>query len=167
VALPRRYDAITCLFSAIGYALTPQRLHETLNGMAAHLEPGGVIIIDPWFEPGELTDRWISMVTGGTEDIAVCRMSRTLIEGSVSRLEFEYLIGTSAGIERRSESHSLGLFTREQMEAAFTRQGSRCRGERPSFVARATAAQTTSPTCCSPAHRRAPYGGDHTISGVS
>jgi hypothetical protein len=49
----------------------------------------------------------------------VCRMSRTIIDGSVSRLELEYLVGTPAGIERRSETHELGLFTQAQMEAAF------------------------------------------------
>jgi SAM-dependent methyltransferase len=123
LAVPRRYGAITCLFSAIGYAHTPELLHRTLAGMAAHLEPGGAVIIDPWFEPGELTDRWISTVTGAADGVAVCRMSRTLVERTVSRLEFEYLIGTPSGIERRSERHTLGLFTREQMESAFRAAG--------------------------------------------
>jgi SAM-dependent methyltransferase len=120
---PRRYDAITCLFSAIAYAETPERLTRTLAGFATHLEPGGVVVIDPWFEPGQLTDGWISMVTGDADGVTVCRMSRTAIEGQVSRLEFEYLIGSTAGIERRSERHSLGLFTREQTETAFHAAG--------------------------------------------
>lgn len=123
LAVPHRYDAIVCLFSAIGYAYTLELLQQTLNGMAAHLETGGVVIIDPWFEPGQLTDRWISIVTGSANGTGVCRMSRTLIEGAVSRLEFEYLIGTPDGIERRSECHSLGLFAREQMESAFAEAG--------------------------------------------
>jgi SAM-dependent methyltransferase len=119
MALAQRYDAITCLFSAIGYARTPALLRQTLAGMASHLATNGVIIIDPWFEPGQLTDRWISMVSGADDTITVCRISRTLIEGAVSRLEFEYLIGKATGIERRSEVHELGLFTRAEMETAF------------------------------------------------
>jgi hypothetical protein len=91
--------------------------------MAAHLEPGGVLIIDPWFEPGQLTDRWISMVSGVDSGTAVCRMSQTLIDGPMSRLRFEYLIGTPAGIERRTEHHTLGLFTQEEMMAAFRQAG--------------------------------------------
>jgi hypothetical protein len=47
-------------------------------------------------------------------------MSRTLIEGAISRLEFEYLIGRSTGIERQRETHTLSLFTQPQMEAAFS-----------------------------------------------
>ena len=122
LALPRRYDAIVCLFSAIGYAHTPRRLQQTLSGMAAHLEPGGVVIIDPWFEPNQLTDGWISTVTGESDGLSACRMS-TVIDGAISRLEFEYLIGTPAGIERRSELHELGLFTPAQMESAFRDAG--------------------------------------------
>ena len=121
--LPQRYDAITCLFSSIGYAHTPERLNRTLANFVAHLEPGGVVIIDPWFEPGELTDRWVGMVTGAGDGRSVCRMQRTLIDGSTSHLEFEYLVGSPGGIEHLSERHSLGLFTREQMEMAFRAAG--------------------------------------------
>ncbi|MDA0329254.1 MAG: hypothetical protein O2958_09635 [Gemmatimonadetes bacterium] len=42
---------------------------------------------------------------------------------TISRLEFEYLIGTERGIERRAETHRLGLFTQEQMEEAFRGAG--------------------------------------------
>ena len=123
LSLPQRYDAITCLFSSIGYAHTPERLNRTLANFAAHLQPGGVVIIDPWFEPGELTDRWVGMVTGAGDGVSVCRMQRTLIDGSTSYLEFEYLVGSPRGIERLSERHALGLFTREQMEMAFSAAG--------------------------------------------
>jgi hypothetical protein len=123
LTLSKRYNAIVCLFSAIGYANTPELLQQTLTGMAGHLELVGVVVIDPWFEPGQLTDGWISMVTGAADGVAVCRMSQTHIDGAVSRLEFEYLIGTPSGIERRRERHEMGLFTRTQMESAFRGAG--------------------------------------------
>ena len=50
-------------------------------------------------------------------------MSRTLLAEGVSTLEFEYLVARPDGIERRSEIHELGLFTQEQMEAAFESAG--------------------------------------------
>jgi hypothetical protein len=62
-------------------------------------------------------------LVGKTEDLTVLRMARTLIRDSISRLEFEYLIGSAAGIERRSEIHELGLFTQAQIEAAFHEAG--------------------------------------------
>jgi SAM-dependent methyltransferase len=121
--LSKRYDAIVCLFSAIGYARSGPELKSTLAGMRSHLNPGGVVVVDPWFEPGQLTQGWITILTGREEDVTVCRMSRTLIEGRTSILEFEYLIGRSTGIERRCEVHHLTLFTQAEMEAAFTAAG--------------------------------------------
>lgn len=117
--LPKRYDGVLCLFSAIGYVESETALRRAIEGMRAHLNPGGVLIVDPWFEPGQLTHGWISVMVGAGADVSVCRMSRTLIEGTTSRLEFEYLIGRSSGIERRRETHTLSLFTQSQMEAAF------------------------------------------------
>ncbi len=96
---------------------------RTIERLTRHLKPAGVLFVDPWFEPGQLTDGLISTVVGEGGDPTVCRMSRTLIDGDVSRLEFEYLIGTSEGIEQRSEVHELGLFTQQQMEDAFTAAG--------------------------------------------
>lgn len=121
--LPGRYDVVTCLFSAIGYARTQDTLRATVRCMREHLKPGGVILVDPWFEPGQLSDGWISTLLGKSDRMTVCRMSRTVLQDAISRLEFEYLIGTASGIEHRSEVHELGLFTQEQMEQAFSEAG--------------------------------------------
>ena len=122
-ALPRKYDVVTCLFSAIGYVRTEDALRSAIQRMRDHLNPGGVLLVDPWFEPGQLTDGWIMTVNGRQDGLTVTRMSRTVVDGVISRLEFEYLIGTAAGIERRSEVHELGMFTQPQMEAAFLASG--------------------------------------------
>ena len=49
--LGRRFDAVTCLFSSIGYLRTPDELTQALTTMARHLVPGGVLVVDPWFFP--------------------------------------------------------------------------------------------------------------------
>ncbi len=49
--LEARFDAVTCLFSAIGYAPSLEAFHETLATFAAHLEPGGLVLVEPWFTP--------------------------------------------------------------------------------------------------------------------
>lgn len=121
--LPGRYDVVLSLFSAIGYVRTRDALRRTLVRLAAHLVPGGMVVVDPWFEPGQLTNHYVTMVTGETEGLTVCRMSRTVIEGTISRLEFEYLVGREDGLERRSEIHELGMFTQAEMEDAFRRAG--------------------------------------------
>lgn len=118
-----RYDVVTCLFSAIGYVGTVDGLGEAVRRMAGLLAPGGTLLVDPWFEPGQLTNGWITTLAARDDDVSVCRMSRTVVEGRRSHLEFEYLVGRREGIERRSERHELGLFTQAEMEGAFAGAG--------------------------------------------
>jgi SAM-dependent methyltransferase len=121
--LGRRYDAVVCLFSAIGYVREEANLARAIAAMTRHLAAPGVLLVEPWFEPGAIQDGYVTALTVDTPDGKATRMSRTRIDGSVSHLEFEYLIGTAAGITRHSERHALGLFSRAQMEAAFVTAG--------------------------------------------
>lgn len=45
--LPGRYDAITCLFSAIGYTKTLEKLRRAVQNIGQHLTPGGVLVVEP------------------------------------------------------------------------------------------------------------------------
>jgi SAM-dependent methyltransferase len=123
--LGARYDVVLCLFSSIGYALTVENLERAVAGFARHLRPGGLALVEPWFGPGQMTPGRVNLKTAEARGLTVCRMSHTEIAGRVSRLRFEYIIGDSRGLERRSELHELGLFTREEMERAFRRAGFR------------------------------------------
>jgi SAM-dependent methyltransferase len=117
--LGETFDVVVCLFSAIGYVRTVEALGRTLVRLARHLEPEGVLVIDPWFAPGQLTHGNLRMLTGEQEGLVVCRIGRTLIDGVTSTLEMHYLIGRPEGIEHREERHELGLFTQREMEEAF------------------------------------------------
>src|SRR3954451_7618060 len=45
--LPRRFDVITCLFSAIGYVQTVENMSKAIATMAEHLNPGGLLLVEP------------------------------------------------------------------------------------------------------------------------
>lgn len=121
--LGRRYDVIACLFSSIGYARTLEGVRQTLKRFAAHLAPGGIVLVEPWFAPGVLEPGRTSVNTAKAEGLSVARVSHMTVEDRLSRLRFEYLIGTRDGIEHASEVHELGLFTVEEMLAAFDAAG--------------------------------------------
>lgn len=117
--VPERYDVILCLFSSIGYVRTLENVAATLRRIHAHLAPGGTAILEPWFAPGVLVPGRVYVKTAETSGVSVCRMTHTEVDGRMSRLHFEYLIGRPAGIERASEIHELGLFTPGEMLECF------------------------------------------------
>jgi hypothetical protein len=45
------------------------------------------------------------------------------VEEGVAKSNFHYLVGTPEGIEHFTEQHELGLFTDEQIRAAFAAAG--------------------------------------------
>ena len=122
-ALPRRYDAVLCLFSSIGYVRTLENVARTLERFRAHLADGGVVIVEPWFPPDRLEPGRVSVNTAEASGLTVCRMAHVEVDGRLSRLHFEYLIGRPAGIERASEVHELGLFTTDELLDCFRRAG--------------------------------------------
>ncbi len=123
--LGETFDVITCLFSAIGYAQTLARLCQTLCTFAKHLRPGGVALIEPWFGPGVLATGKVHAVFVDEPDLKIARMNINRIEGRLSYLDFQYLVGTPSGIESYAETHVLGLFTDEEYQQAFTDAGLR------------------------------------------
>lgn len=121
--LSRRYDAVLCLFSSIGYLQTLERVTRALTCFREHLAPGGVIIMEPWFAPGTLDTARVSRHSGDANGIRVSRVSRTEIEGRLSRLHFDYEITDATGTRHSSEIHELGLFTTAELLQTFQAVG--------------------------------------------
>jgi SAM-dependent methyltransferase len=121
--LGRRFDAVVCMFSSIGYVKTEERLRTAAAAFGRHLEPGGVLVVEPWLSPEDWQDRHIGSVFVEEPELRIARMNVPEREGDVSIVEFQYLVGTLDGIERFSERHELGLFTREQYLDAFRSAG--------------------------------------------
>ena len=63
------------------------------------------------------------MLTAETSEGRICRMNVSARRGRLSRLTFHYLIGTAGRVEYVTETHELGLFTVEEMLAAFEAAG--------------------------------------------
>ena len=121
--LGRRFDAVTCLFSAIGYAVTEERLRAAIAAMGAHLEPGGVLLVEPWFEPEVWKPGHLHLLTVDDPDVKIARATIAGLEGTVSIMDFHYLVVTNDGAEHFTEHHEAGLFTAAQMTEAFEAAG--------------------------------------------
>ncbi len=117
--LGRRFDAVTCLFSAIGYAGTEARLRTSIAAMARHLEPGGVLLVEPWLDPQTWKPGHLHLLTVDDPEVKIARATVAALEGTTSILDFHYLVVTAAGVEHFTEHHEAALFTREQYVGAF------------------------------------------------
>lgn len=117
--LSERFDAITCLFSSIGYVKTKERLNRAIQNMARHLMPGGVLIVEPWFTPEHWQPGGVYTLLAEEADLKIFRMSSGGVNGYISFIEFHYMVGTSEGIKYFKELHELGLFTHEEYLGAF------------------------------------------------
>ena len=121
--LPNRYDALLCLFSSIGYLRTLDRVTRALSCFREHLASGGVALVEPWFPPGVLEANREFTHHGEAHGVTVSRHSRTEIDGTLSRLLFDYEIDDHGVVRRVSEVHELGLFTTGEMMQAFREAG--------------------------------------------
>ncbi|MET0275343.1 MAG: class I SAM-dependent methyltransferase [Acidimicrobiia bacterium] len=124
-ALDETFDVVTCLFSAIGYMTTPRDLDVAIENMAAHVAPGGVLIVEGWITPDAFLDGHASAHSVVGVDTAAARVMLSRRDGDVSVIDHHYVIATLDGIEHVVEEHRLGLFTFEQYRAAFERVGLR------------------------------------------
>ena len=121
--LNARFDVITCLFSSIGYLKTLGNVQRAILRFARHVAPGGVILVEPWFTPEQWLPSQVHLISAETGDTKVVRMSTSDVEGTISKVDFHYLVGNPTRVEHFHEMHEMGLFTVAEMTACFEQEG--------------------------------------------
>lgn len=121
--LHRTFDVVLCLFGVIGYSLTIEGLDQAAGCLAAHLSPGGVLLVEPWLTRDRFQEGRFDLITAQTESMKIARTNTTRKEGDVSVLDFHFLTVTRDGSEHFQETHRLGLFTHEDYRHSFTGKG--------------------------------------------
>ena len=121
--LGKRFDTVICLFSSIGYVKTKASLHRAISCMANHLRSGGVLIVEPWFEPDKFYPGSVHAKFIDEPELKIARVNTSFVEGSISLFDMHYLIGTPEGTDHYIERHELGLFTVDEMKTAFESAG--------------------------------------------
>ena len=121
--LGRTFDAVTCLFSSIGYVGTPERLGRAIAAMASHVRQGGVLVVEPWLTPEVWQVGMPHLLTVDEPDLKVARLNVSERSGRLAVVDFAYLVATPAGIEHFTERHEAALFTTAEYLQAFVDAG--------------------------------------------
>lgn len=117
--LPRKYDIVQCLFSSIGYLKEGKEVVDALISFKKHLNPEGIILVEPWFSPEQWNVGSPHMITVDLPDLKICRMNTSGRDGKISKIHFHYLIGKPEGVEHLTEDHNLALYTVGEMLGFF------------------------------------------------
>lgn len=121
--LGTRFDAVTCLFSTIGHMRDPDELEVALSRMAAHLHPGGVLVVEPWWFPEDYLPGFVRGDVSTVRGRTVARVSYSTLVGRRSVLEVHFTVADAAGIEHFVDRQEITLFERAEYESAFARAG--------------------------------------------
>jgi len=79
------------------------------------------MLVEPWFTPDAWKEGALHMTTVDEDQFKLCRMSISEVkDGRLSFFTFHYLVATPNGVSHFTEDHTLGLFTPDEMKAAFT-----------------------------------------------
>jgi SAM-dependent methyltransferase len=122
--LGRRFDAVSCLFGSIGYAGDVAGMRAAVARFAAHLEPGGVAVVEPWWFPERFTPGHVAGDVVTVDGRTIARVSHASRVEGASLMTVHYVVADAEnGVRHFTEEHRCALFTREEYESAFDDAG--------------------------------------------
>ncbi|MFF5229268.1 class I SAM-dependent methyltransferase [Dactylosporangium sp. NPDC000521] len=122
--LGRTFDAVVCLGNSVACMASTAELDTAIARMAAHLEPGGVLIVEPGWFPEQFLDGYVGGHLVREPGRVISRVTHSTRDGLATRVEIRFTVATSeGGIREWTDYFYMNLFTREEYTAAFEKAG--------------------------------------------
>jgi SAM-dependent methyltransferase len=118
------YDAVTCLFSAIGHVISEERLRAAVQAMAAHVRPGGVVVVEPFIDPSDFRPGHISVEDGEGGKTRVVRVAYSERVDNVLKLTMHHYVSAAGKVSvAEPVRFDIAMFTAEQLRGAMESAG--------------------------------------------
>lgn len=122
--LQQTFDVITCLYATLAYCPDPESLAATLSTIASHLNPGGLLVLDPWWSPDTFIEGYVSETTVHDGDRSIVRVSHSTRQQRTVLQTAHFLIAApDVGISHHRDVQRLTLFTQDEYESAIVSSG--------------------------------------------
>lgn len=134
--LERRFDAIVCLFSSIGYVKDEAELRETARNVYRHLNADGIFMLEPWLTPDQFQPGKIDGVFVDRDELKIARFEIGERYGDTSVLRMHYMVAQPSGVDQFEETHAMALFPDTTYRSALEEAGFDVRFERSDLFIR-------------------------------
>jgi SAM-dependent methyltransferase len=122
--LGRSFDAVICLFSSIGYVTDPGEMRSAVARLAAHVAPGGILILDGWVRPDDWRGSFRPEPDIAQDDqTLVVRLAFIRRDGNITDMDMHHMVQTAEGIDYFVENHRLALTPTEDYVSAVETAG--------------------------------------------
>lgn len=113
------FDAAICMFGATGHLEDESELAEAVGRIAHHLEPGGVLVVEPFLTPEVFQEGRVSGLFVDEPELKLARMSVGRLEGSKAVIDMHHLVATPSGVQSFVEPLRMTLFRTEAYQVAM------------------------------------------------
>lgn len=128
--LGRQFDVVACLFASIAYVHGVRNLRKAVGNFAAHLKPGGVLLISPWVRKESFVVGSPHLQTYDSRDLKLALAVVAELKGkNISRMRFNWMIAEKNKPVRHIDDdvHELAMHSRQDFLEALQRAGLRGR----------------------------------------
>lgn len=121
--LGKKFDVVTCMFSAINYNLGYVDLKKTIGNFYCHLGTPGLAIIDVGFFPQMWVPDFLSFDTYKGETLSIARLSKSALgKDGIADIDMLFLVKENGKVDFEIDEHRLMPFdlkkVRRIMQAA-------------------------------------------------
>ena len=121
--LGRRFDAVVCVGNSVACLDSTDDLDAAVARMAAHLAPGGVLVMEPWFFSAAFLAGRVDGHLHRRDGRVVAQLTRCTADGERIRMAARFVVADETGFHEFDEVLSARAFPRTAYTDALSRAG--------------------------------------------